>query len=143
MGHDHDFYWLFSHFWWLLFPLFWAIGRMIRLYLEHKRAAQALELITTYAQQGKEIPPDLLKVLQQPQRSAPATGSAFRLTTLGFVMAAFALAFSVLLVGMGLMRGDREVTAGLSFVVVLCAGLSAAFLASARLRSKDNRLDPP
>lgn len=134
-------YRLFASFWWLIFPIGWGLAGMMRAYLSHKRAEQALGLVKTYADQGKDIPPELLNVLQQPQRSAPAIGSPFRLTTISFIMAAFAVAFSVLLVGMGFMRGDDEVIAGLSFVVTLFAGLAAAFLAAARLRAKDTRLD--
>jgi hypothetical protein len=140
----HDFYTLFSAYWWLLIPAGWAIFRMLRLVLEHKRAAQALELIKTYTDQGKEIPPDLLRVLQQPEQSARrSVDPKWGLTIIGLLMAALAVAFLVLLVMLGIMEGDHETTAGLSFVTVLFAGVSIAFLLTARLRSKEKQLDPP
>jgi hypothetical protein len=62
---DHDFYWLFSHFWWLIFPLFWMVIRMTGLWSRHSRANRALDIVKSYADQGKEPPAELLKGLQQ------------------------------------------------------------------------------
>jgi hypothetical protein len=135
---------LFSAYWWLLFPLGWAIFRLIRLVLEHKRAAQALELIKTYSDQGKEIPPDLVKVLQQPDKSGRRPGEPrFGYTMTGLLCAAMAVAFMVLLVMKGIMEGEHDVTAGLSFVVAMFAGFAITFLLMGHLRSKEQRLDPP
>jgi hypothetical protein len=61
---DHDFYWLFSHFWWLIFPLFWMVAMMARLWSRHSRANRALDIVKSYADQGKDPPPELLKTLQ-------------------------------------------------------------------------------
>src|SRR5471032_3508163 len=61
---DHDFYWLFSHFWWLIFPLFWMVAVMARLWSRHSRANRALDIVKSYADQGKEPPAELLKTLQ-------------------------------------------------------------------------------
>jgi hypothetical protein len=62
---DHDSYWLFSHFWWLIFPLFWMGVAMARLWSRHSRANRALDIIKSYADQGKDPPPELLKTMQQ------------------------------------------------------------------------------
>ena len=61
---DHDFYWLFSRYWWLIFPLFWMCAAMARLWSRHSRANRALDIIKTYADQGKDPPPELVKGLQ-------------------------------------------------------------------------------
>ena len=61
---DHDFYWLFSHFWWLIFPLFWMIMALAWGWSRHTRANRALDIIKTYADQGKDPPPELIKGLQ-------------------------------------------------------------------------------
>jgi hypothetical protein len=61
---DHDFFWLFSHFWWLIFPLFWMVAVMARLWSRHSRANRALDIVKSYADQGKEPPAELLKTLQ-------------------------------------------------------------------------------
>ena len=61
---DHDFYWLFSRFWWLIFPLFWMVMALAWAWSRHSRANRALDIIKTYADQGKDPPPELVKGLQ-------------------------------------------------------------------------------
>ena len=61
---DHDSYWLASRFWWLVFPLFWMIMALVWGWQRHSRANRALDIIKSYADQGKDPPPDLLKGLQ-------------------------------------------------------------------------------
>jgi hypothetical protein len=61
---DHDFYWGFSHFWWLVFPLFWMVMALAWGWSRHSRANRALDIVKTYADQGKDPPPELLKNLQ-------------------------------------------------------------------------------
>jgi len=64
MDHPHDLYWLFNRYWWLIFPLFWMVTRIVRLNLGHSRANRALDIIKSYADQGKEPPPELLTALK-------------------------------------------------------------------------------
>jgi len=61
---DHDFYWLFSRFWWLIFPLFWMGWAVVWGWSRHSRANRALDIIKSYADQGKDPPPALVKNLQ-------------------------------------------------------------------------------
>lgn len=61
---DHDFTWGFSHFWWLIFPLFWMIYAIAWGWSRHARANRALDIIKSYADQGKDPPPELVKNLQ-------------------------------------------------------------------------------
>jgi len=61
---EHDFYWLFNRFWWLIFPIFWMIARIVRLSLRHSNANRALDIIKTYADQGKDPPAELLAALR-------------------------------------------------------------------------------
>jgi hypothetical protein len=61
---DHDFYWGFSRFWWLIFPLFWMIFALAVGWSRHSRANRALDIIKSYADQGKDPPPELLNGLQ-------------------------------------------------------------------------------
>jgi hypothetical protein len=98
---DHDFYWLFSHFWWLIFPLFWMAAVMARLWSRHARANRALDIIKSYADQGKEPPPELLKTLQQGPEVWGDCGRRWRRSPeerLGraFLFAALAFAFGFL-----------------------------------------------
>jgi hypothetical protein len=61
---DHDFYWMFSRFWWLIFPLFWMMCALAWGWSRHARANRALDILKSYADQGKDPPPELLKNLQ-------------------------------------------------------------------------------
>ena len=61
---EHDFYSLFSRFWWLIFPLFWMGAMVMAQWSRHNRANRALDIIKSYADQGKDPPPDLLKSMQ-------------------------------------------------------------------------------
>lgn len=55
---------LFRSYWWLLFPIaFFVFGAWDR-WLAYKRAQAHLDLLRTYATQGKEPPAELLKVVR-------------------------------------------------------------------------------
>ena len=60
----HDFYSLFSAYWWLIFPLFWMCAALAKLWLRHARANRTLDILKSYAEQGKEPSPELLAALQ-------------------------------------------------------------------------------
>src|SRR6185503_14297993 len=64
-----DWYRLFGGFWWLLFPLGWAIGQLIKNILRHIRAREALSVLKSYADQGKEPPAELVAVLRHPEQT--------------------------------------------------------------------------
>lgn len=54
----------FFSYWWLLFPLaFFVFGAWDR-WLAYQRSKDRLELLRTYTAQGKDPPPELIKVLQ-------------------------------------------------------------------------------
>ncbi|MFN4177955.1 hypothetical protein [Phenylobacterium sp.] len=56
---------LFRSYWWLLFPLgFFAFGAWDR-WLAYKRSQAQLDLLRSYAQQGKEPPADLLRAVRE------------------------------------------------------------------------------
>jgi hypothetical protein len=142
---NNDFYSLFSAYWWLLFPLGWAIFRLVRLSLDHKRAGQALELIKTYADQGKEIPPDLLKVLQQPNQTITRSPreKARALLVPGFVFISLAASCLVLVIGR-VAGNERDAYVGMMSSVVLFLGMGAAFFIIAYLYHRDSKkLDSP
>ena len=54
----------FSRFWWLIFPLFWMVFALAWGWSRHARANRALDILKSYADQGKDPPPELLKSLQ-------------------------------------------------------------------------------
>lgn len=60
----HDLIWLFTRYWWLIFPLFWMGFAMMGIWSRHNRANRTIDLLKSYADQGKDPPPELLKTLQ-------------------------------------------------------------------------------
>jgi hypothetical protein len=97
---DHDGYSLFTHYWWLIFPLFWMAIAMARLWSRHSRANRALDIVKSYADQGKEPPAELMKSLQQSPGGCDWNGRRWRSPEerLGraFFFAALACAFGFL-----------------------------------------------
>ncbi len=57
---------LFRSYWWLLFPLAWFIGSGWTSWLNYRRQRETLDIVRRYADSGKEIPPELMKVLDRP-----------------------------------------------------------------------------
>jgi hypothetical protein len=121
--HDNAF-----QFWWLIFPLlgfgfaFWSI------WLNHQRQKAAIDLLRTYASQGKDPPPELVKVLQSGDdfsRPYPDWQNAV-------LFGALAVAFGVWAY---LQPGTRE-SVGLIFAAVVMAALLVNSLVSAFLRHK-------
>ena len=128
---DHDFYNLFTRFWWLVFPLFWMGTVIAAQWSRHKRANRALDIIKTYADQGKDPPPELLKTLQSRRgdcsgwdydwrggwRYAPA-----RLLQRTFLFGALAIGFGILAFD----HGDHYVFGLLiPFVIFVALALSS------------------
>jgi len=63
--HDDTFVSLFRQFWWLIFPLWWMVLRVVRTFRQQSAQDRALEVLRIYAAQGKEPPPEVLKALTQ------------------------------------------------------------------------------
>lgn len=62
---------LFKAYWWLLFPLGWFIASGWQSLMNYRKHRDLLDLVKTYAQAGKEIPPALLDKLNGPQPAEP------------------------------------------------------------------------
>ena len=55
---------IFRSYWWLMFPIgFFVFGAWDR-WLAYQRSRDHLDLIKTYADQGKEPPPELIKAIR-------------------------------------------------------------------------------
>ena len=63
---EHDFFWLFSRFWWLIFPLFWMVTSTMRIRTRHAESLRLMEMIKSYADQGKEPPAALVEMFRAP-----------------------------------------------------------------------------
>jgi hypothetical protein len=51
---------LFRSYWWLLFPLGYFVATGFDQWLKYRRHRDTLDLIKSYADQGREAPPELL-----------------------------------------------------------------------------------
>jgi hypothetical protein len=102
-----DFYDLVSRFWWVIFPLFWMIFALGWGWSRHTRANRALDILKSYADQGKDPPPELLKSLQGGGWDGDCGPGPYgwrygwryspqRLLQRGFLFTALAIAFFVL-----------------------------------------------
>lgn len=56
---------LFRQFWWLIFPLSWFVFSAYQNWLSYKANRDTLDLIKTYAEAGREPPPELLAKLNK------------------------------------------------------------------------------
>jgi hypothetical protein len=56
---------LFRQFWWLLFPLSWFAYGAWQSWLSYRANQETLDLIKTYAQSGREPPPELMARLNK------------------------------------------------------------------------------
>jgi hypothetical protein len=57
---------LFRDFWWLLFPIFGMSMGLVGMLQAESRSRHVMRLIKSYLDQGKEPPPELLKLASQP-----------------------------------------------------------------------------
>lgn len=138
-----ELYRLFANFWWLLFPLGWGIGGLIRLWLRHVRARQTLEVLKSYVDQGKEPPPELLKILQQDTSASQARrGEALHRSGFLWIPVFLFGALSCGFVFMALGRNaDHDNQNGLFFVAIVMAGLALGFLVANLLQKKASDQD--
>ena len=56
----------FRSFWWLIFPLGWFAFEAYQRWLAHRARRDTVELLKTYAEAGREPPPELLARLDRP-----------------------------------------------------------------------------
>lgn len=56
---------LFRHFWWLIFPIMGMTYGLLGMLHGMNAQNRKLDLLRTYAEQGKEPPPELIRALNQ------------------------------------------------------------------------------
>lgn len=57
---------IFRDFWWLMFPIFGMGFALVGMFQTDNRNQQVLRLIKSYVDQGKDPPPELLKLASEP-----------------------------------------------------------------------------
>jgi hypothetical protein len=65
----------FRDFWWLMFPIFGMLMAVMGMFQDDRRSQKTIDLIRTYVEQGKDPPPELLKLASQESDSAAWRGS--------------------------------------------------------------------
>lgn len=60
----------FAAYWWLMFPIFGMLMALVGMFQDDRRSAKTMELIKSYVDQGKEPPPELLKLATKDADSA-------------------------------------------------------------------------
>ena len=146
---QHDWYEIFRHFWWLIFPLFWMVAAIISHWSRHRRANRVLDLVKSYVDQGKEPPPELLKVLQGPFGGSREEWRAMRYRNRNpwigaFIFLALAAWFASMAFGdtLGLPWTHHQM--GLVLVALIFVALALGKLAGAAAghRDDDDRVLP-
>ncbi len=51
----------FAGFWWLIFPIMGFMFAGFGMWMQHNRSQRALDILKTYADQGKDPPPEVLR----------------------------------------------------------------------------------
>jgi hypothetical protein len=144
MEHHTDFYLFITHFWWLIFPIMWAVGGMTRALLRHSRANRTLDIVKSYVDQGKDVPPELLAALQDRGRWGPGRQRWRHDHDHGwmafFLFAGLAAGFAA----MAWMRMDADGNRGVSFIflAIVMTGLALGSLVRALTR-RQTVLPPP
>jgi hypothetical protein len=59
-----DFAQLFREFWWLMFPIFGMGMGLWGMVSSERRSRDVMNVIKSYVDQGKEVPPELLRMAQ-------------------------------------------------------------------------------
>ncbi|WP_395645760.1 hypothetical protein [Terricaulis sp.] len=55
----------FAHYWWLMFPVFGMVMAIMGMFQSERQQRTMIDLIKSYTDQGKEPPPELLKLASQ------------------------------------------------------------------------------
>lgn len=87
---------LFRDFWWLLFPIFGMSMGLWGMSSSERRSRDVMNVIKSYVDQGKEVPPELLRMAQSDWQ-APANQPSQQQNNVWsfFTFAAIAAGFSV------------------------------------------------
>ena len=134
-----EFYRLFDHYWWLIFPIGWGLAGLVRAWFRHQRARQAMEVLKSYVDQGKEPPPELVTLFKASDRRPHTPHQTSRgLLLASLIFAALAVAFGVLRMAKGV-GVDPDNDSGLLFVMTLMAGFAVAFFIGSRVTGREAR----
>jgi hypothetical protein len=142
-----DFYNFATHFWWLIFPLVWGCAAFLRIWTRHNESQRILDMVKTYADQGKEPPAALTEMFRAPRDGRRGCGDRYvepyythRLWRRAFLFGFLCIAFIVMAIQRGSWDGDWHGHHGDSGLVIaavvmgaICVSCIAALLTRPRL----------
>jgi hypothetical protein len=137
-----EFHDLFQHFWWLIFPVLSMIWGMVDLAARHRRAREGMALIKSYIDQGKEPPPELLKLLDVKDSVYGNRGASRSAWPGVFLFAALCAGFLMFAHWPGGLDFEPRQIAALHFVALIMGGLCLGCLVMT-LRSERDRNPRP
>lgn len=86
-------------FWWLIFPVMGMGMGFLRIWQEHQRQKQVIDLLRTYAEKGTEPPASMIEALnaqryyRRAARNPWSVAAFFGTMATGFIIVAFVLQF--------------------------------------------------
>jgi hypothetical protein len=122
---------LFRHFWWLVFPLFGMVVSLLLANQRHDQRMKVLDMIKSYADQGKDVPPQLLAALHDPDAGAKGAMNWTGVFILGALAAGFVM--FPLLAGVN----DLRHMAPFLFVALVMAATCLGLLVTNLTRRRD------
>ena len=90
---------LFRDFWWLMFPIFGMGMGLLGMFSSERRSREVMTVIKSYVDQGKEVPPELLRMAQSDweaparPRQRGANSNLWTFFTFAAMTAGFAVAW--------------------------------------------------
>jgi hypothetical protein len=92
---------LFRQFWWLIFPLFGMGMAVLGMFTSERRSRDVIALIKSYTDQGKEPPPELLRLAAKDwdedgivkSEASRAQGNGWTFFTFAALTAGFGVAY--------------------------------------------------
>lgn len=117
--------------------------KLIQSWLAHRRVDRNLEILKSYADQGKDPPPEIIKILQPD--SVSGTNHLLRISS-GlwvpvFLFAALTAGFIFMALSPSITEHDPSAQSGMIFVSILMGGLALGFLVTALGRRRAENQD--
>ena len=118
------------HLWWLIFPVMAMVFGLLAMWLRYQRQKHTIELLRTYAAQGKEPPAEIAKILQ----SNGHPRGPYREWQRAIFFGGLTLAFGF----MAYSRSGGHGHDGIIFVAIVFAALTLSALFAAMMQQREH-----
>ena len=123
---DHGWY----HFWWLIFPVLAMVLALAAMAFRYRRHKDTVELLRTYAAQGKDPPAELIKALHSHNGRPRGPDRDWQRAIL---FGGLTVAFGVMAYSRADMHGPHD---GIVFVAIVFGALTLGAIVSAVLQQR-------